>query len=50
VKDDKRNANVNAITVNRNGAELIDGDVAVVLDARGVAMKFAPKIGGYAIV
>lgn len=51
VKDATGNADIHPITVNRNGAELIDGATSVPLDSKFVAIKFAPKTaGGYAIV
>jgi len=50
VKDDKENADVNAITVNRNGAELIDGKTSILMDSKSIAIKFAPVTGGYDIV
>lgn len=51
VKDATGHADVNPITVNSFGAELIDGKASVPLDSIFVAVKFQPKTaGGYAIV
>lgn len=51
VKDDKENAAVNAISVNRTAPDTIDGLTTYPLDANGVAVTFQPKAaGGYDVV
>lgn len=50
VKDATGNADANPISVNRNGAETIDLLTTVTIDSKFMAIKFAPKTGGYAIV
>lgn len=50
IKDATGNADANNITVNRNGAETIDGLTSVPMDSKFIAIKFAPKTGGYAVV
>lgn len=50
VKDATGNSDANPISVNRNGAETIDGLTTVTIDSKFMAIKFAPKTGGYAIV
>lgn len=48
VKDDVGNSAVNAIAVNRAGAELIDGLTSYPIDSPYAAVKFQPKAtGGY---
>lgn len=48
VKDDKGNSQVNAISVLRAGAELIDGLTTYPIDARYASVNFQPKAsGGY---
>lgn len=51
VKDDTENASVNAISVLRAGAELIDGLTSYPLDSNSVAATFLPiAAGGYDVV
>lgn len=51
IKDDKENAAVNAISVVRAGAELIDGLTTYPLDSPSVAATFQPiPAGGYDVV
>lgn len=48
VKDDKGNSAVNAIAVNRAGAELIDGVTSYPIDSPYTSVTFQPKsTGGY---
>lgn len=47
VKDDKENADINAISVARAGAELIDGLTAYPIDSKSTAVTFLPVTGGY---
>lgn len=48
VKDDKGNSAVNAISVTRAGAELIDGLTAYPIDSPYTSVTFQPKsTGGY---
>lgn len=50
IKDKTGNADVNVITINRNGAETIDTQVSVPIDSKFGAIKMVPKTGGYALV
>lgn len=50
VKDDKENADVNAISVIRSGAELIDGLTTYPLDSKSIVVKFQPISGGYDVI
>jgi hypothetical protein len=51
VKDDKENAAVNAITVNRTAPDTIDGVTTYPLDSNGIAVTFQPKsAGGWDVV
>lgn len=50
VKDDKENAGVNAITVQRAGAELIDGIAAYPIDSKSTAVTFLPLAGGWDVI
>lgn len=51
VKDDVGNAATNAITINRAGAETIDGITAYVIDSNYTSVNLQPKAaGGYDVV
>lgn len=51
VKDDVGNSDVAAITVNRAGAELLDGLTSYPIDSKYAAVTFMPKAaGGYDVV
>jgi hypothetical protein len=51
VKDDVGNSNVNAISINRAGAELIDGLSSYPIDSKYTAVNLQPKaVGGYDVV
>lgn len=50
VKDDKDIAGTNAISVVRNGAELIDGLTTYPLDSNSISARFLPVAGGYDVI
>lgn len=50
IKDDTGNARTNAISVVRNGADLIDGLTTYPIDSNFAAVKFQPKATGYDVV
>lgn len=51
VKDDVGNSDVNAIAINRAGAELIDGATSVPIDSKYFSVTLQPKTaGGYDVV
>lgn len=47
IKDATGNAATNNITINRGGAELIDGLTSIVIDSPFSTYRLAPKTGGY---
>lgn len=49
VKDDGGVAATNNITINRTGADTIDGDTSYVIDSNRQVYRLSPKTGGYSV-